>query len=846
MDQSSPAFPGLSQAEARARLLALGPNILPREETGSVWKTLRRLAGEPVLILLVVGAVIYFILGSAAEGTMLILFALFSVSLMILQERRSENALKALQDISAPLATVVREGAEQRIPSAEVVQGDVVLIGEGERVPADAEVLASNQLSVDESLLTGESVPVDKFPEPAGKAATEVRTNAIFSGTLAVRGHAIARVTATGANTETGKLGTSLATIESGPTHLQETTGRLVRIFGVLSLVVCGGLAIYYGLAAGDWLKGILSGIALGMAMLPEEFPVALAVFLAIGSWRLAQIGVLVRQAAVVEALGAATCLCVDKTGTITENRMRLRVLDDGKKRLSIDAKGQKLSGRFDSLLRAAFLASRRAGHDPMDLAVLDAAELALAVAVPQNWSPAREYGLTPKLLALSRAWRDGKGRMLVATKGAPEAVAALCRLGTAETAIMLERVQALADEGLRVLGVAEAVLEEGAALPADPRGLGFRFLGLAGFEDPVRATVPAAIAEAGAAGITVKMITGDFPATARAIAAAAGISSDRIVTGAQLAAADPAEIATMARKANIFARVRPEQKLLIVSALQAAGETVAMTGDGVNDAPALKVADIGIAMGQRGTDVAREASDLILLDEDFGRITDAVRMGRRIFDNLRKVILYITAVHVPIAGMAFLPVVMGLPVVLWPLHVVVLEMVIDSMCSLAFEATPAERDVMNRPPRPRSEPVVGAGQIAYGLIQGTMVLAAIFALYWMSLGTGAATDTVRTMVLLAMIVGNLGLVLANASLRSAFSGGSLQPQPWFWAIAATALGLMALILAVPFLRQLFQLDLPSIPQLFAAILTGLAAIALIELLKLAKLVQRVEGAQAR
>jgi len=829
---------GLTSAEAQRRLGQYGPNSLPSARPPTFWDRLLRLAREPMLILLLLAAVIYFVLGSMAEGIMLMLFAVFSISLMLIQERRSEDALAALQQLSAPIARVRRDGEDIRLAAADLVPGDLVILNEGERVPADGILLAATHLAIDESLLTGESLPVDKTASPTDLLPT---TNRVFGSTLVVNGHGVARLTETGARTETGKLGSSLASIVPEETHLQQATGRLVRVFGILALFVCGGLAVYYGLARQDWLQGILSGIALGMAMLPEEFPVALAIFLAIGSWRLAQVGVLVRRAAAVEALGATTCLCVDKTGTITENRMQLRYLDDGATRLDV-RQATILPAGFRLLLRGARYASRRGGYDPMDLAVFDLADSVLASDLDEDFGLEREYGLTTTLLAISQAWRDSRGGLFVATKGAPEAVIGMCAMRPEDAASMIERAHELARRGLRVLAVAEAGWDA-EVLPEDPRQFAFRCLGLLAFEDPVRASVPAAVAAAHAAGVQVKMITGDFPATARTIAAEAGIPSAEVVTGDELRKASPAQLQHWARTVSVFARVRPEQKLQLVDALQAVGETVAMTGDGVNDAPALRSADIGIAMGKRGTDVAREAAGIVLLDEDFGRIIEGIRLGRRIFDNLCKVIIYIAAVHIPVAGLGLLPVVLGMPIVIWPLHVVVLEMVVDSMSSLAFEDTPPEPDIMRRPPRRRSESVAALPQLLYGLAQGTAVLVAAFGVYAGALALGVDVDVARAMTIVTTIIGNLGLVLSNSSQTSVFAGTLPRPQPLFLPIAAVTLTLIALAIYVPALRELFYFGVPSGGELVVAVAAALGAFILVEAGKLLAPVRRIAGA---
>ncbi len=823
---------GLTPEEASRRLAEHGPNSLPSGRSSTFLDGLVELAREPVLILLLAAAAVYFVVGSMVEGGVLIGFALFSISLMLFQERRSRRAIAALRELAAPTALVRRGGKDVRLPSAELVPGDLVILNEGERIPADGKLVRAVHLRVDESLLTGESLPVEKSADADDR---------VCGSTLVVAGHGLVRLTDTGAGTEAGKLGASLAIIEPEETHLQRTTGRLVRAFGVLAIVVCTLLAIWYGILTQDWLRGVLSGIALGMAMLPEEFPVALTIFLAIGSWRLAQVGVLVRRAAAVEALGAITSLCVDKTGTLTENRMRLRYLDNN---IRIDLReATELSAEVGLLLHAARLASRRSGYDPMDIAAIDAADRLLPADQRDGGHLVREYSLSSELLAFTQVWREADGSLQAASKGAPEAIAALCRLDPGEADRVTQRAHEMAGAGLRVLAVAEASAT-GEPLPASPKAMNFRYLGLLAFEDPIRESVPAAVAAARDAGISVKMITGDFPGTARAIAQQAGIDATSVVTGEQFGKADGDQMRVWARSAAIFARVRPEQKLKLVDALQAVGETVAMTGDGVNDAPALQSADVGIAMGRRGTDVAREAADIVLLDEDFGRIVDAIRLGRRIFDNLRKVIIYIAAVHVPIAGLGILPLVFGLPVAIWPLHVVILELLVDSMCSLAFEDTPAESDIMRRPPRRRSESIAGLPQIAFGLAQGAVVLGVSFGIYAGALAQGVDVDVARTMALVTAVFGDIALVLANAGQHSVFQRWTLpRPQPFFVPIAAVTLTLLSLAIAIPPARQLLQFGLPSLGQF--ALVAGASVLSwvVLELLKLIPGIRRIAGA---
>jgi Ca2+-transporting ATPase len=827
------ALRGLSEAEAARRLADLGPNQIEDRERHGLLRTLRGIATEPMFLLLLVAAAIYLVLGDLGEGLLLSFFALVTVGLVIFQERRSEHALDALRELAAPQVRVIRDGQVRRIAARELVPGDCFLLAEGERVAADAVARAATSLAVDESLLTGESVPVRKQASTDAAGAPPERpggddTPFVYAGTLVVAGHGVAEVLATGRRTRVGQIGASLARIETAPTPLQRQLRRLVQVFAAGALVASLSLVAWYGWQRGDWLQGVLAAIALAMAMLPEEFPMALTVFLALGAWRLARIQVLARRPAVIEALGAATVLCVDKTGTLTENRMQLRRLvgDDGE---TVVAPGAELPEHLHRLLEYGVLASRRGGVDPMDRAIVTQGDDALAASehLHPDWTLEREYPLTPALLAMSHAWTAADGHRQVAAKGAPEAVFDLCHLDAARMATLQTRVQTLADQGLRVLAVAEGTA--GGAVAAataadDAHDYDFRLLGLLGFEDPLRASVPAAVAQAREAGIAVAMITGDHAATALAIARQAGIDVEAgALGGDELARLDDAALAAAVRRVRVFARVMPEQKLRLVEAFQRNGETVAMTGDGVNDAPALKAAHIGIAMGVRGTDVAREAAGLVLLDEDFGRIVGGVRMGRRIFDNLRKVMRYITAIHVPIAGLALLPLLIGLPPLMLPAHVVLTEMVIDPACSLAFEGAPEDPRVMQRPPRPAAEGLVGGPLLLQGLLQGGCLLAATLATYVLALDAGRSVDSARTLAIVGLTAGNLGLVALNLGAGLGWRALLAPGARTFWWVAGIATAALALALAVPGLRALLHFERPAAADL-ALTLAAVAA----------------------
>ncbi|MFO1273161.1 MAG: cation-translocating P-type ATPase [Rubrivivax sp.] len=810
---------GLSEAEAARRLAEHGPNESEDREKRGLARTLKGIAAEPMFLMLLAAAAIYLVVGDLGEGLLLAFFALVTVGLVIFQERRSEHALDALRVLAAPQVRVLREGRVRRIPARELVPGDWFLLAEGERVAADGVAREAVGVAVDESLLTGESVPVRKTacadaPDAADEPGGD-DTPFVHAGTLVVSGHGLAEVRATGRATRVGRIGASLAGIESAPTPLERHLRRLVQVFGLVALAASAAVVAWYGLSRGDWLQGLLSALALGMSMLPEEFPMALSVFLALGAWRLARIQVLSRRPAAIEALGAATVLAVDKTGTLTENRMRLARLVAGDAEVAV-APGTPLPEAVHRLLEFAVLASRRGSADPMDRALLAHADEALADTEHLHplWTLEREYPLTPALLAMSHAWVEENGRRRVAAKGAPEAVFDLCHLPPAEGQALMARVHALADQGLRLLAVAEGEHDE-AAPPEQAHDVAFRLLGFAAFEDPLRASVPAAVAQAREAGIAVAMITGDHAATALAIARQAGLDTEAgALAGEQIEALDEAALAAAVRRVRVFARVTPEQKLRLVRAFQANGETVAMTGDGVNDAPALKAAHIGIAMGVRGTDVAREAAGLVLLDEDFGRIVGGVRMGRRIFDNLRRVMTYITAIHVPIAGLALLPLVFGLPPLMLPAHVVLTEMVIDPMCSLAFEGAPEDPRVMQRPPRRGDEGIVGGPMLLQGLLQGLLLLAATLAIYWLAIDAGRGTETARTLAVVGLTAGNLGLVAVNLTEGLGWRALRGSETRAFWIVLAAATAALAAALVLPGARELLRFGVPAAGEL--------------------------------
>jgi Ca2+-transporting ATPase len=830
---------GLTRTEAALRLQTDGPNELPSGKASGLFAIAVQVVKEPMFLLLGAAGAIYLILGNVHEALILLSFVVMIMGITIFQERKTERALEALRDLSSPRALVIRDGVQLRISGREVVRGDLLILNEGDRVPADAVLLSCNDLCIDESLLTGESVPVTKISwdgtqqlqQPGGDGLPF-----IFSGTLLVQGKGVAEVLSTGTATEIGKIGTVLQTITAESTPLQRQTAGFVRKLAFIGLSLCVLVVVLYGLTRGDWLAGTLAGITLAMALLPQEFPVVVTVFLALGAWRISHQRVLTRHVPAIETLGSTTVLCVDKTGTLTLNRMAVRKLYAGGEFLDIHPdRAEELPEQFHELVEYGILASEVDPFDPMEKALMELGQRFLAQTehLHYDWALKHEYALTRELLAHSHAWKTPGGHgHIIATKGAPEAIADLCHLPDNIRHQLGEKVSRMAAEGLRVLGVARAGFD-GPHWPNGQHDFDFELVGLIGLADPVRPTVAAALADCYSAGIRVVMITGDYPGTAQAIARQIGLTlHDQVITGPQLDAMSDTDLQQRIRTINIFARVVPEQKLRIVNAFKANGEIVAMTGDGVNDAPALKAAHIGVAMGGRGTDVAREAASLVLLDDDFASIVNTMKMGRRIYDNIRHAMTYILAVHVPTAGMSLIPLVLGWPLMLFPVHIVFLEFVIDPACSIAFEAEPGESDLMQRSPRDPRAPLFSRLALALSLLQGVSLLIVVWAVYGYSLGSGAAETEARAFAFTTIVLGNLGLILANRSHSRTLLTMLRTPNAALWWIVGWTLIGLTLVIYVPSLREVFRFSPLHPVELMISFAAAFTAILWFELFK--------------
>jgi Ca2+-transporting ATPase len=840
--------PGLSDAEAQARLEEEGYNELPRADHRTTLRIVFEVLREPMIALLLAGGAVYLALGDWREALILLVFANLSVLITVIQETRTERVLEALRDLTSPRALVIRGGERKRIPGREVARGDLIVLAEGDRVPADATLLEADDLLVDESLVTGESAPVRKTLE-ALRDRADARPGGddspfVFSGTLIVRGAGLADVTATGAKSEIGKIGQSLASMDPEPPRLQGQLNRLVWAFGLVGAAITVLAVALYGTMRGHWLDALLGGIALGMSMLPEEFPVVLAVFMAMGAWRISRARVLTRRAAAIETLGSATVLCTDKTGTLTENRMTIVELRSAQgDALRLDRVPEAtFPDAFRDLVRVGVLASARDPFDPMEKA-FHALDLTNGREASRDgdFDLVRVYGLRPDLLAVTQAWGRAGSPLVLASKGAPEAIADLCRLDGARLDALKRSVGEMAAGGLRVLGVGRATVANGEP-PASPRDAPYELLGLAGLADPLRQGAAAAVQECRSAGIRVVMITGDYPETAVAIAREAGLDARHVMTGKALETVDDEKLKADVGAANVFARIMPDQKLRLVSALKARGDVVAMTGDGVNDAPSLKAAHIGVAMGGRGTDVAREASAIVLLDDDFGSIVKAVRLGRRIYDNLRKAVGFILAVHVPIAGLALAPLVFGLPVLFGPIHIAFIEMVIDPVCSLVFEAEVEEDDVMRRPPRPPAEPMAPASFIAWSLFQGLFAFAIVAGVLFIGLKRGMPVDEVRALTFFALILSMVGLILINRSFSASVWKAVRRPNPALLWVLLIVAAILTLTLAWPPVAGLFRFGPLHLDDLALTAAAGVVVFGCLDLLKLVLKPKRLAG----
>lgn len=823
---------GLSSIEAKKSFSSIGSNEILLEKNNTFIKIFLEILKEPMFILLILAATLYLLLGDFQEGVMLLGFVVITIGFTLFQEYKAEKAITALRNLSSPRSLVLRDGIAKRISSIEIVPEDIIFLSEGDRIPADGVLISENEFVVDESTLTGESVSVHK--EKIGD-----KLPVVYSSTLVVKGHGKVRINKTGKNSEIGKIGQALKTISFEKSTLSIQTSKLVTQISFLSFGLSFLLFLIYGITHGDWLQATLSAIALAMAILPQEYVVIMTIFPALGAWRLSKINVLTRRLSSIETLGAVSVLCVDKTGTITKNQMNVASLytNAGYK---LNYKSEKLPEAYHLLIEISILASAEDPYDPMEKAFHDFGDTHLADTehIHKDWKLIREYGLTSELKAMSHVWKTKDlEEFTVAAKGSPEAIIELCHLNESERELIEEQVNVMASAGLRVLGFAQATPQEkdkNLSWPDSEHDFNFNFVGLIGLSDPLREEVKESVQKCHQAGIKLVMITGDYPITALTIAKEIGLGSAEILTGEVISKMADEELQKKLKTSNVCARITPEQKLRIIQALKANGEITAMTGDGVNDAPALKAAHVGIAMGARGTDVAREAASIILLDDNFTSIVGAIQLGRRIFDNIQKSMSYVLTIHIPIAGMALLPLLFKLPPLLYPMHIAFLELIIDPACSLAFENELEEKNIMDRPPRDTNSKLMDNTTLTTSMLNG--FIAAIIMMVSYSWGLKHLTEKeARTFTFIILVVTNIGLLFSSRTRSKNFLLQLKTKNLIMWGVSLLSVFFLALIIYLPFLCQVFRFAPLSLLSNLVAVSIGMISIIIFSLTKIIK-----------
>lgn len=819
---------GLSSKEVSEKLKKFGYNELPSSQPKNLFTIAFEVMKEPMFLLLLSCGFLYLILGDYTEGIILLCTIFLIIGTTFYQYRKTERALEAMQKLSSPRVLVQRDDRQYKVAGRDIVPGDLIYLYEGDRVPADCLLLTASNFTVDESLLTGESIPVQK--------SIEEDENRIFSGTLVVQGRAEARVEHTGSSAELGKIATSLSKLEQQETQLQKEMKVLITRLGILGGFISISIILLFYFSRGNFVQSVLNGLSAAIAILPEEFPVVLTVFLALGSWRLSKKNVLTRKPSAIENLGSATVLCSDKTGTITQNKMQVVAIANNQSKVG----GEEFSTRLEeinSILESAICATPFDSIDPMEKAILELKKINNFTYSPPG-EVIKQYTMSKEMLAMTMVYPDLSSTSSkladsfnLYSKGAPEAILNACNLEASEYDEHMKIVHELAALGYRVLGVASSKMTiKSSELPSSQKDLSFDLQGFLALEDPIRKEVPQAIEDCKRAGVKVVMITGDYPITAKSIGNQIGIQDPTILTGQELDALTEEEFVKKIELIDIFARVVPEQKLRIVNAFTQKGEIVAMTGDGVNDAPALKAAQIGIAMGNKGTDVAREASSLVLLDDNFASIVAAIRQGRKIYDNLQKAMSYIIAIHIPIIGLTLLPAFFSfLPLLLLPLHIVFMELIIDPVCSIAFESEQEEKNIMNRKPRNSKQKFFGFDKISFSVFQGLLLLACVVFVYFLSIGEGHTDGEVRAIAFSSLIIGNIFLILTNLSKTRSFLSVFLEKNYPIYFILFLALLMLILILNVPYLQSVFSFESPGSKHYISAIVSAVVMLAVLE-----------------
>ena len=812
-------FQGLTDAQVEQSRRENGTNSLQDTSNSAWWEALKETVTEPMFILLVACTVIYFSLNELSEGFFMLGAILVVSAISFYQDSRSKKALEALKSYTQASTTVIRNNEVVELPSSEVVVGDVVVVSEGELIPADGTLLQIHDFSVNESILTGEAFAVHKELQNA-------ENNQVFQGALVQSGQGVFETTAVGQHTRLGKIGTSLATIETEKTPLQRQIDQFVKRMAAVGAVI---FVLIWGInyfQSGDILGSLLKGLTIAMSVLPEEIPVAFATFMALGAWRLMQQGIIVKQTQTVEALGSATVICTDKTGTITENKMALHRLYVNESD-AVLGENQWQNTPARRLIEVAMWASEPAPFDPMEKALHQAYRQSTEKDERSEFRLVHEYPLSGKPPMMTHVFENQFGKRIIACKGAPEALLRHSTLSDEAKEKVHRQVAAFAADGLRMLGVGVSSFE-GKTFPENQQEFSFEFLGLVGFYDPPKPNIAKVFKQFYDAGIQLKIITGDNSLTTEAIAKQAHFKNTTPpLTGEELLRLSPEEVEKRIAETTLFTRMFPEAKLKIINTLKAQQQIVGMTGDGVNDGPALKAAHIGIAMGKRGSEIAKQASSLILVDDDFGKMVDAVAAGRKIYNNLKKAIQYIISIHIPIILTVALPLVLGwvYPAIFTPVHVIFLELIMGPTCSIVYENEPLEKRSMQQPPRPMTTTFLNLRELSISIVQGLMITAGTLFLYQYSVRQGYAEDQTRTMVFATLVIANIFLTLANRSFYDSVIESFKYKNNLLLGVIGATIVLLAGLVYVPVLATFFKLTPLSLSQLGFVSLVSLASV---------------------
>lgn len=828
MTENHKLITGLSNDEVVASRKKWGFNSLEHQQKNHLLISIIEIVKEPMFLLLFVAASIYYITGDYGDGIFMTIAILLVATISLFQEARSRNAIDALKKLSQPKSKVIRNDEIIEIPSEEIVVGDCIQVQEGTFIPADAVIIQSNDFSVNEAVLTGESLSVFK------NELSEI--NKVFQGTIVATGLAICEVTAIGNQTSLGKIGKSLESIDEEKTPLQLQITNFVKKMSIIGLVIFGivwALNYYHSKVVFD---SLLKALTIAMSVIPEEIPVAFTTFMALGAWRLMKIGIITKQTKTVETLGSATVICTDKTGTITENKMSLSQLYVFDSNTVINT-NEKLNSEAEEVLSFAMWSSEPIPFDAMEIAIHEAYAKLESVDDRPNYKLIHEYPLGGKPPMMTHVFENSKRKRIIAAKGAPEALIEVSSLSDKEKIKALIAMEAMAKKGYRVLGIGSAVFP-GTDFPKTQQELKFSFKGLVAFYDPPKANIQEVFETFYKAGIQIKIVTGDNAATTSTIARQIGFKdADKVLNGDELMEMNSETLKVKVMETTLFTRMFPEAKLKIIQALKANNQIVAMTGDGVNDGPALKSAHIGIAMGKKGTEIAKQAANLILIDDDFSKMTDAIAMGRRIYVNLKKAIQYIISIHIPIILIVFIPLALGwlYPNIFTPVHIIFLEIIMGPTCSVIYENEPMEGNLMLQKPRPLTTTFFNLKEITISIIQGLVITLGLLFVYNYCVDEGFTEKYTRTTVFLTLIMSNIFLTIENRSFYYSVFTTIRYKNNLVLMIIGITIAITSLLLFVPFFSNFFLFEKVDKAQIGLSVLVGFVSVMWIEIYKLFK-----------